>query len=161
MIYTKHGDCGLSSTISASAIPKDDIIFELLGNLDELGSCLGVARCNCTDSMCGKLEQIQLDLIKLSTHIAGGDAFDYKGITGNYEVFIDSLETIVDTPNCIVVSGGCTASAHIDLCRAVARRCERCAVTFVHKYCFDACIVEYLNRLSDYLFMLSLFAKKL
>lgn len=161
MIYTKQGDCGLSSTISANGIPKDDIIFDLLGNLDELGCCLGVARCSCTDSMSGKLEQIQLDLIKVSAHIAGGDAFNYKGTTGNYEVFIDSLEAIVDMPDCIVVSGGCDASAHIDLCRSVARRCERSAVTFVNKYSFDSCIVEYLNRLSDYLFMLGLFAKKL
>ena len=156
MIYTKKGDCGMSSTISDNGLYKDDIVFALLGDIDELNAHLAVARVHCESDIGCLLESVQKELIYVSAHIAGGDTFDYKTSVSKYEKCIDAIESEADMPCSIVTFGDCESSAYIDLCRAVARRCERSAVSFVRQRGFDACLIEYLNRLSDYLFALSL-----
>ncbi|MBQ7901073.1 MAG: ATP:cob(I)alamin adenosyltransferase [Clostridia bacterium] len=135
-------------------------VFGFQTFFDELGSFLGLARVNQKGSVADKIEQIQHDIVLVSAHIAGGAAFDYAGVAGNYEVVIDSLTPVVDMPDRIVVSGGNESAAYIDVCRAVTRRCERRAVSFVNKCGFDGSLIVYLNRLSDYLFMLELFVQK-
>lgn len=159
MLYTKKGDCGISATISDNGLPKDNIVFDLLGTIDELNSHLAVARAN---SVCGTgdmLKDVQKELIYVSVHIAGGENFDYSAAVSRYETCIDAVETQIKMPDCIKVFGDCPEEAYIDLCRSVCRRCERVAVSYVRESGFDTCLVSYLNRLSDYLFALSLMAK--
>jgi cob(I)alamin adenosyltransferase len=156
MIYTKKGDCGMSDIISDNGLYKDDIVFGLLGDIDELTAHLAVARVHC-DSCAGHLlEALQKELIYVSAHIAGGEPFDYKACVEKYEKYIDAAETEIDMPSSIIVFGDSESSAYIDLCRAVTRRCERLAVKFVREREFDLCLIKYFNRLSDYLFVLSL-----
>ncbi len=161
MIYTKKGDCGMSSTIADNGLYKDDIVFELLGSLDELGSHLAVARVHCYGGSVDMLEPLQRELICVSAHIAGGSPFDYRAAVKYFEKCIDAIESKTDMPRSIIVFGDCESAAYIDLCRAVARRCERVAVRFVREREFDIYLIEYLNRLSDYLFALSLTEKNI
>lgn len=161
MIYTKNGDSGISSVITIDNIPKDDIIFELLGNLDELSSFLGISKNKQCNSISAKLDALQKELVSLSTWIAGGSFFDTKPHIAVFEVVIDSIENSVSMPTEIIVSGSSEESAYIDYCRTIARRSERSAVTFCRKYEFDKSLVTYLNRLSDYLFALAVYSEKI
>lgn len=161
MIYTKTGDCGLSSTIADSGLYKDDTVFELLGALDELNAHMAVARVQCSGCIGDAIERLQRELVCVNAHIAGGDPFDYKSTVSLYEQCIDDIESEVEMPCSIMVFGDCDGAAYINLCRAVARRCERLAVGFVRERDFDVCLIEYLNRLSDYLFALSLKFEKI
>lgn len=160
MVYTKCGDRGKSSVINRTDIEKDNCIFALLGDIDELGANLGVCKCHQSEGIASKINALQQELILLSAWIAGGSEFDAKGHTANYEVVIDSLECAVKMPDSIVTCGETEHSAYIDLCRTVVRRCERSAVTFCREYGFDCSLVTYLNRLSDYLFVLARYSEQ-
>ncbi|MBQ8525415.1 MAG: ATP:cob(I)alamin adenosyltransferase [Clostridia bacterium] len=161
MIYTKCGDGGYSSVISCHNIPKDNSIFALLGDIDELGAALGICKTKQCESIANKLNGLQHELICLSSWIAGGKVFDAKSHTADFEVVIDTLENAVGLPDRIVVSGSTEESAYINFCRTVARRCERSAVTFCSEYSFDNSLIVYLNRLADYLFVLGVYSEQI
>lgn len=158
MIYTKNGDGGKSSTANLHDADKDDIVFELLGTADELSAQLGAAKIGQCSGVREKLDAIQTDIMRISAHIAGCGEFDYDARVCEYEIIIDMLTASIEMPDHIIKCGDCADSAYIDICRTVARRCERRAVTFVRKYAFDGGLIRYFNRLSDYLFTLARYA---
>ena len=158
MIYTKKGDKGKSSTAVVSEVYKDDIIFELLGDADELSAFIGAAKTMQCRSIAEKLESVQTSLMQISAHVAGYGKFDYGVSVSEFEIIIDMLTENLKMPEHIIKCGGCAESAYIDICRTIARRCERKAVTFVKKYDFDDGIISFFNRLSDYLFVLARYA---
>ena len=161
MIYTKCGDKGKSSVINKKDIDKDNSIFSLLGDIDELGACLGICKHRQSEGIANKIASLQKDLLELAAWIAGYKEFDAKGRTGDFEVVIDTLCNSVDMPNHIITSGETEECAYIDYCRTLARRCERGAVAFCREYGFDTSLLTYLNRLSDYLFVLARYAQQL
>jgi len=138
---------------------KDALIFGVLGDLDELSCFLGWAKINAkkSGSACaGKLEKVQRDLIAISSSIAGcGDGSIKKRLAG-LESRIKTLEKKVPFAKEFVLSGKSELGARIHLARAVARRAERRAVALSKRQKIFPEVLDYLNRLSWFLFMLLL-----
>jgi cob(I)alamin adenosyltransferase len=172
-IYTRTGDKGTSSLYTGERRSKDDLIFHVLGNTDELSSCLGLAREYCQESKNGieqQLVKIQSTLLDLGSHVAtprnsisefklSRTEFDNKGdLARELEEWIDIMD--VELPplkNFILPSGGKAASA-LHISRSVCRRAERSIVPLVIEKIAQETAQRYLNRLSDYLFTAARFA---
>jgi len=149
-IYSKNGDGGLSSIAKGGPLPKSSTIFDLLGDLDELNSWFGLL----------KLEQIQADLFLLGAIFSGAlpyqrDVFSKRVQEIEYQ--IDKLSEQLPPLTNFILPGGTTDSAHIFITRAVCRRVERALIKTLSssERLLYSEISRYLNRLSDYLFVLA------
>ncbi|MBI3559040.1 cob(I)yrinic acid a,c-diamide adenosyltransferase [Candidatus Gottesmanbacteria bacterium] len=145
-IYTKAGDKGTTSLFNGLRIKKSDKIVEALGSIDELNAMLGTLDL--------PLENIQKDLMVIAAQVAGysargGSALGRKSL--KLEKEIDKMQReLPELRNFILPKG------QIHLARAVARRCERTVIKAI-KPIKAIKIIKYLNRLSDYLFVLARF----
>lgn len=152
-IYTKTGDQGSTSLLGGTRVSKDDWRMEAAGNIDELSSAIGLLRYNTQNDE--ELREIQIILFHIGS-IIGTDPekFDTKKLKQVTEKDVKMLEKWIDEmqkdlpelKNFILPTGP------VHLCRAICRRAERRLVSF--KY-FPAPMLKYLNRLSDYLFVLA------
>ena len=157
-IYTKTGDLGTTSLLNRARVPKHDARIELLGNIDELNSQLGLAKVLLCDKGKENITAIQKDLMKIMSGVADGKnkAFAVSGdMIDALEQKIDKLENMFSRERGFVVYGACEASARVDMARAIARRVERrfCKVSQI--YGADKNAIIYINRLSDYLYVLA------
>jgi len=150
-IYTKTGDKGTTSLYDCSRVSKSSILIDLLGDIDELNSFIGIIDSSFL------LKDIQTWLFDLGTIIANPNkkySFDVsQEFTKILEKEIDMMtQQLPKLTNFILPSG------NIHLSRAIARRCERKLVDVItngdYKHIDDNCLV-FLNRLSDYLFTLA------
>lgn len=153
-IYTRTGDTGRASTLTRQNIPKNSPIFELLGTLDELTSCLGVARAK-APGMADLLAQIQTDLQGVSGELAGGRRFAESDRVAQLERAIDSVCEGNAGFSGFVLPGTTEGGAAIDVARTVARRAERCAVAASQTGGITREMLAWLNRLSDLLYALA------
>lgn len=155
-IYTRKGDTGYTS-LGDKPLPKDDALVEAVGTIDELNANIGfvMSLCQHQAEVKSVLTQIQNDLFDL-----GGELHlpIYQGITIEK---ITALETQLDKWNNLLpplkeflLPNGDAATAACHLARTVCRRAERCLVT-VHRQVplTNPCLIQYLNRLSDLLFV--------
>eukprot|EP00794_Sanderia_malayensis_P016707 gene16709-18401_t len=164
-IYTKTGDTGSSSLFTGERRPKDDVIFEALGTVDELSSHIGLAREFCLDTndneLFIKLEDIQCILQDVASNIATPkteSSIKHQNRV-KFDPSVDELEQWIDNyhnqlpplRNFILPSGG-KASAALHIARAVSRRLERTLVPLLNQSDLDANVFRYINRLSDFLF---------
>jgi cob(I)alamin adenosyltransferase len=143
-ISTKRGDNGFSETCGGRRLPKDHAVFEALGTLDELGSCLGLVKAvlrkesldgsgKSSRPLVDQLEEIQRDLIRIGHEVAAGTAAARsKGPPriGEAELvrlegWTSELEAAVVPRRDFVLPGQTVASAWADLARTVCRRLER------------------------------------
>nr|XP_060642120.1 corrinoid adenosyltransferase MMAB [Anolis sagrei ordinatus] len=170
-IYTKTGDTGFSSTFTGERRPKDDWIFDALGTLDELSSAIGLSSEFGKEgghSFAEELHKVQCRLQDAGANIATPvssareahlkrTSFDEKPVS-ELEKWIDGYtDRLPPLQSFILPSGGKTAAA-LHFSRAVCRRAERRVVPLVKAGEADANVAKYLNRLSDYLFVLARFA---
>ncbi|XP_042276509.1 corrinoid adenosyltransferase [Thunnus albacares] len=170
-IYTKTGDKGFSSTFTGERRPKEDHIFEALGNTDELSSAIGLAREFCLDkghTFAHQLDKIQCILQDVGSNIATPlssareshikkTKFTAQPIA-DLESWIDTFtEELPPLTNFILPSGG-KSSAALHVARAVCRRAERSVAPIVRSGEADPDVAKFLNRLSDYLFTLARYA---
>lgn len=153
-IYTKTGDTGRASTLTRQNIPKNSPIFELLGTLDELSSCLGVARSKASH-LDDVLVQIQSDVQEISAELAGGKKFATADRVAQLERAIDSVCGGADAVEIGVLPGKTEGGASLDVARTVARRAERCAVAASQTGGITREMMAWLNRLSDLLYVLA------
>lgn len=163
-IYTRTGDKGKTSNFAGQRLPKDDAIFEALGNNDELSSSIGLAREYCKDGhlISKMLQEIQCVLQDIGSHIATPRTastrtkleqteFNKKHVE-NLENWIDELDKeLPPLKNFILPSGG-KGSAHIHVARTICRRTERRIVPLFRDGHVEETVAMYLNRLSDFLF---------
>lgn len=159
-IYTKSGDTGITSIISEASISKADDRIELLGTIDELSSFIGFAKLMAEESTKEKLSEIQMDLILIMAGIADTSNPDYiikEGKIKELEKKIDNIEGSFTRKKEFVLYGNCELSARLDIARAVARRAERCLVKVKSHFEVNANTTIYMNRLSDYLYILARF----
>ncbi|CAG08528.1 unnamed protein product, partial [Tetraodon nigroviridis] len=170
-IYTKTGDKGFSSTFTGERRPKEDHIFEALGNTDELSSALGLAREFCLDSghtFTHQLDKIQCILLDIGSNIATPRSSARESHmqrtrftaqpTSDLEIWMDEFTAeLPPLTNFIIPSGG-KSSAALHFARTVCRRAERSVVSIVRSGEADPEVARFLNRLSDYLFTLARFA---
>jgi cob(I)alamin adenosyltransferase len=161
-ISTTTGDDGKSRNFSNETLLKSDILFHLLGDLDELSSWIGLVYHFCLDE---NLKTIQTHLMRIASEIATNPtskAYELLQRVGNTEVeWIEALETSLlqeqQLESAFLLPGSerSLTGAYFDVCRTVARRTERTFVAFtIEKQREDLLYAgKYLNRLSDLLFL--------
>ncbi|XP_061624200.1 corrinoid adenosyltransferase [Phyllopteryx taeniolatus] len=170
-IYTKTGDKGFSSTFTGERRPKEDHIFEALGNTDELSSAIGLAREFCIEkghTFTHQLDKIQCVLQDVGSNIATPQSSAREShitrtkFTGtpisDLEGWIDAFtEELPPLTNFILPSGG-KSSAALHIARTVCRRAERSVAPIVRSGEANPDVARFLNRLSDYLFTVARYA---
>jgi cob(I)alamin adenosyltransferase len=162
-IYTKTGDKGETSLLGGKRVAKSDIRIEAYGTVDELNSWIGLIRDQLMDkNTISFLIHIQDRMLTIGSHLAADP--DKKGIKipEIKEENITALEKEMDKMNealpemkSFVLPGGHTLVSYCHIARCVCRRAERCVVLLAGKEKVEGIIIRYLNRLSDYLFVLS------
>lgn len=164
-IYTKTGDDGTTSLIGGTKVPKSHLRIEAYGTVDELNSYIGLCRDLLTDDQ-GKntLLEVQDRLFTIGSSLACDPIKEPKmRIPDLKETDVELLEKEIDRMNEIVpamknfiLPGGHTTLSQLHIARCVCRRAERCSVRLeLESLEVEAIIIKYLNRLSDYLFVLS------
>lgn len=168
-IYTRRGDAGETSLANGQRIAKCDAVVEAYGTMDELISHLGLLRVDVTETSDNALlVEIQRSLFGLGAWVSGWQGakhFPTPQSVAALEEWIDQAEALLQQPfKGFVLPGGCRAAAQAHVARTVARRVERrlCAVlpqlsNIEGLTCEDThhLALAYLNRLSDFLFVLA------
>ncbi|HEY6977393.1 MAG TPA: cob(I)yrinic acid a,c-diamide adenosyltransferase [Chitinophagaceae bacterium] len=164
-IYTRTGDQGKTSLIGGTKVPKNHIRIEAYGTVDELNSYIGLVRDNLSDEYVKTiLKDIQDRLFIIGSSLAcDPDKEPLMKLPDLNESDIDMLEKEIDSMNeklppmkNFILPGGHTAVSTTHVARCVCRRTERCCVNMQQQEMFvDPLVIKYLNRLSDYLFMLA------
>ncbi|KAM6422899.1 corrinoid adenosyltransferase MMAB [Liasis olivaceus] len=172
-IYTKTGDKGFSSTFTGERRAKDDQVFDALGTLDELSSAVGLSAEFGRESghaFVEELHKVQCMLQDAGSNVATPvssareshikrTSFSEKPVL-ELETWIDRYSDQLPPLTSFILPSGGKSSAALHLSRAVCRRAERRVVPLVKIGEVDANVAKYLNRLSDYLFVLARFAAK-
>ncbi len=166
-IYTRAGDAGTTSFLGGERVSKDDLRIEVYGTFDELNSVLGVVR-----GLLGAgflfqaVEQIQHDLFTVCAELA--TASEEIATTPHVlplhvrrlEQWIDGLEEQLPKQTSFILPGGSSAGSFLHVARAVCRRAERCLVHLSKTQKISPEVLQYVNRLSDLLFIMARFANK-
>ncbi len=163
-IYTKKGDDGTTGLLGGTRVPKQHVRIEAYGNVDELNSYIGLLR----DLLGGSahielLLDIQDKLFTLGSHLALDPAHVGKmtlphvedGDISRLEVAMDKLEAKLPEMRNFVLPGGHVIVSHCHIARCICRRAERRVALLAAQQPVPEVIMQYLNRLSDYLFVLS------
>lgn len=177
-VYTRRGDDGTTGLLYGGRVDKDDLRTTAYGTVDELVSVLGLARAELATSVdeegIGEEErsrheqilQIQRELFALAAQLATAEEnWDRLevGVSRVDQAMVDRLEVTIDQcverhplPKEFVVPGGNRLAASLDLARTVCRRAERTVVAMRRAELLpDEAPLRYLNRLSDYLYVLA------
>lgn len=158
-ISTKNGDGGMTNLIKTKNVPKSDERVHLLGSIDELTSHLGLVKAKvCMTQVKEMLASVQDTLITVMAGIADPHNMKYKlkeAEVTRLETEMARMESEFTMPQGWVLPGGNAVSAEVDIARTVTRRCERYLSGVTIKYGSDKVAKQYLNRLSDYLFILA------
>ena len=164
-IYTRTGDKGMTSLVGGVRIKKSDIRLEAYGTIDELCSRIGllVAQLPATDDERERLVRIQSNLFIVGSHLATDQsktplypsAILPEGETELLEQRIDEILKLLPEAQGFVLPGGTLAAAQCHVCRTVCRRAERRIDALAEVAEVGTDIIKYVNRLSDYLFVLA------
>lgn len=160
-LYTKKGDGGNTSLMNGLSISKSDDRIELLGTIDELSSHIGLTKVVSGQTLKNRLSQIQKELIQMMAGIADPKNQNYRFTQNQISVLeeeIDILENGFPRSKEFVLYGGCEQSARLDVARSVARRAERRFCKASRYYGADSKALQYMNRLSDYLYIAARYA---
>lgn len=162
-IYTKTGDAGETGLWGGPRVPKDDLRIRAYGTVDELNSSLGVALTEAgadgAQALRKRLLRIQGELFQLGAEMATprgkkcATALIEDANVKELEREIDEMETQLPELKSFILPGGSKLSAWLHLARTVCRRAERELITLHRQDPQRAEILEYFNRLSDYLFV--------
>lgn len=161
-VYTKTGDKGETSLFSRERVPKDHVRIQVYGTLDEASAALGMAKALAKQQwVCEKIEQVQQDLILLCGDLATPELkkdrqyLITEGHIASLEQQIDELEEKRIPQKYFITPGASAVSAAIDLARSIVRRAERAVVTAKRTETIPQTVFLYMNRLSDFLFVLA------
>ena len=167
-IYTKTGDAGNTSLIGGTKVPKSHLRIESYGTVDELNSFIGLVHDHFNDEHSRSvLKEVQDRLFTIGSALACDPDKETKmKIPDLKEEDIVLLENEMDKMNeslpamkSFILPGGHVTVSHLHMARCICRRAERCCVRLkVEKNEVDPIIPKYLNRLSDYLFVLARYA---
>lgn len=171
-IYTKTGDKGQTSLIGGTKVSKGHLRIEAYGTTDELNSYIGLCRDLLTDDTCRKiLLEVQDRLFTIGSSLATDPEKEpAMRLPDLKEEDVTLLESEIDRMNEIlppmknfILAGGDPSVSHLHIARCVCRRAERCCVRLDSEIQSEKVndvppiVIKYLNRLSDYLFVLSRF----
>jgi cob(I)alamin adenosyltransferase len=162
-IYTKTGDKGQTSLIGGTRVPKHHLRIESYGTVDELNSYIGLIRDQqVSEHQQNLLKEIQDRLFTIGSALASDPEKSKMKIPDLHQEDIELLEKEIDTMTAdlpelrhFILPGGSNAVSFCHLARCVCRRAERICVHLSEDSFVDEKVMVYLNRLSDYLFVLS------
>lgn len=162
-VYTRTGDRGTTSLVGGTRVSKDSPRLEAYGTVDELNSWLGLVACSVylSDEDRHVLKTIQNRLFDIGSMLATEPESHWQpqplpeDATAEIEQAIDRLDAALPTHNRFVLPGGCEDAARTHIARCIARRAERRIITLSTDAEVSPLIIGYINRLSDYLFVLA------
>ena len=169
-IYTKTGDKGTTSLFGGTRVSKDHLRIESYGTVDELNSYIGLIKDQAIDDHTKNvLVKIQHDLFTLGSMLAtpadkqtlqnGKERLNIPKVTFTSVTFlentIDEMNSKLPAMTHFILPGGHTTVSFCHISRCVCRRAERLAVSLHEQEPINLNILTYLNRLSDYLFVLA------
>ena len=164
LVYTKTGDKGRTGLIGGTRVLKTDARLEAYGTVDELNAHLGVLITYLTEEGDAKfLRVVQDKLFGVGSYLATDqEKTDLHAVSiikpedvEKIELAIDEADNGLPAINNFVLPGGARASAFCHVCRTVCRRAERRILALTDHLTIDQNLLAYINRLSDYLFVLS------
>lgn len=164
LVYTKTGDKGTTALIGGTRVAKTHVRLEAYGTVDELNAQLGLLVTYLADGRDkGMILKIQNKLFTVGSHLATDqekvELRDVSIITSEHitelEQEIDFVDAALPPLRAFVIPGGSRGSAVCHVCRTVCRRAERRILALSEEYKVSAEVLSYMNRLSDYLFVLS------
>ncbi|PLX32121.1 MAG: ATP:cob(I)alamin adenosyltransferase [Ignavibacteria bacterium] len=165
-IYTKTGDGGETGLFGGRRVSKNSVRIEAYGTVDELNASIGLANSAVTDArLRSMLMTIQHTLFVLGSdlatpletknvHLRRISETDVKAL----ELQIDTLEAELEPLRNFILPGGTEASSRLHVCRTICRRAERCIVQLDGTEDINTFDIHYINRLSDFLFVLARYA---
>jgi cob(I)alamin adenosyltransferase len=164
-IYTKGGDKGQTSLLGGKRVLKSDPRIEAYGTIDELNANLGFLRdLEISETVKGDLFNIQNKLFVIGSILACEDDPAQYNLTNIdemdiafLEMGIDAMEKKLPVLRNFILPGGHIAVSQCHICRCICRRAERHVVLLGEVEVQEEVIIKYLNRLSDYLFVLARF----
>ena len=174
-IYTKTGDKGETSLYGGTRVSKAAARVESYGTLDELNAFIGLAKAEISDEkVLSQLQKIQFDLFTVGSEAAtptdklllanGKSRLDLmiseKEIT-ELELWMDDFDAELEPLRFFILPSGGKAAATVHVCRTVCRRAERAMVFLNETEEVRPELIKYLNRLSDYLFILARYISKI
>ena len=163
-VYTRTGDDGTTGLVGGQRVAKESLRVSAYGTVDETSSHIGIALAvGLTDSLTAPLLRIQNDLFHLGSDLAileeDKKKFKVPQIEERHveflEGFIDQLSEELDPLENFILPGGCVGAAHLHVARTVCRRAERDVIALSREEAIGAYAVQYLNRLSDALFVVA------
>ena len=162
-IYTKSGDKGQTSLIGGTRLPKHHVRIEAYGTVDELNSHIGLLRDVIEEkNTFDLLISIQDRLFTIGSQLAADPEKNKMQLPSLFEEDVTTLEKAIDEMNSqvpemksFVLPGGHVYVSYCHIARCVCRRAERAVMRLSEHEIVNELHIKYLNRLSDYLFMLS------
>lgn len=164
-LYTGGGDAGTTSLVGGERVKKNSVRLDAYGTLDEFSAFLGALAADkkCTSEVKGQLLSIQNMLFNLGAYLATnapvGEQPKVMGLDADQisrvEGWIDALDEQTPKIRAFVLPGGSEAAAKAHIARTVCRRAERRVLDLAEEAYVDPLLLRYLNRLSDYLFILA------
>ena len=162
-VYTRKGDDGTTTLYGGKRIKKHHLRIEAYGTVDELNAHVGHLRDHCEEErLLEFLLEIQNDLFNIGSHLATVDPNMKKNLPKLTETLITKLEVEIDTYDELlppmknfVLPGGHPVVSQAHIARCVCRRAERISIELAEDEEIHEHVIPFLNRLSDYLFVLS------
>ncbi len=163
-IYTKTGDKGTTSLIGGTKVSKAHLRIEAYGTVDELNAHIGLCKDQLTDEgSVNTLQEVQDRLFTVGSALACDPGKETKMSIPDLqetdcaflEEQIDAMEKILPPMKSFILPGGHVAISQLHVARCVCRRAERCCVRLSAETSVEPIVIRYLNRLSDYLFVLA------
>jgi cob(I)alamin adenosyltransferase len=161
-IYTKTGDGGKTALFGGTRVPKNSLRIVAYGTVDELNAFVGLTLVhNMPEDVRQQLERTSAVLFTLGADLATPllpvPSYHIPRITSEHfseiEGWIDRLDEVLEPLKTFILPGGVHAAATLHVARTVCRRAEREIVALAETEDVGECVVPYVNRLSDYLFV--------
>lgn len=164
-LYTRSGDKGSTSLVGGQRVSKTDVRIEAYGTVDELSSFIGIVLSDptCPAEEKSHLLTVQSRLFDIGAYLATIPTADFpaslyglntQSVT-DVETWIDTLDATTPAMHSFILPGGTPLAAHCHVARTVCRRAERRIYSLANATEVNPLITEYINRLSDYLFILA------
>ncbi|WP_088329024.1 cob(I)yrinic acid a,c-diamide adenosyltransferase [Lacimicrobium sp. SS2-24] len=161
-IYTKGGDQGTTHIYAdkPEKLDKHDIVLETYGSLDELNAQLGLLASQVAETEKKQIQGVQRQLFQIGFALSASAKLTENDIL-SLEQQIDIWQAQLAPQTHFILPGGSTDAAQCHICRTIARRAERHLVAMSKTRDVPAICLKYLNRLSDWLFVLARWLNKL
>ena len=157
-IYTRTGDSGTTSLCGGTRVAKDHPRVEAYGTLDELNAHLGLLAASLDNAATiGFIEEIENSIFNIGCHLANENCQDSpvdESDVERLEKEIDAISTSLPQLKSFILPAGSEQAARANVCRTICRRAERQMTTLGREHNVAPLAMVYVNRLSDYLFML-------